>query len=225
MKVALLIVATGYYDKFISPLLTTAGLYFFKGHDVEPIIFTDSSKINDARIIPCPHRPWPYGTLMRYHYYWQAREIIKEYDFVMACDADMRFVGEVGEEIVGELVATQHPGFRDKRGTYEQRRSSTAFVAPNENGDYYCGAFIGGRPSFFLKMVQTIVRNIDIDTHNGLIAEWHDESHLNRYLMNHAPDRVLSTAYCTPQGADWFTPTEPAKLMALAKDHAKLRRS
>jgi histo-blood group ABO system transferase len=224
VKVALLVAATGAYDKFISPLLTSMGMYFFKGHDVEPVIFTDSKRINEGRIINCPHRPWPDGTLLRYHYYWQAREIIREYDFVMACDADMRFVGEVGPEIVEELVATQHPGFRDKRGSYEQRRNSTAFVADNESGDYYCGGFIGGKPHFFLQMVQTIVRNIDIDKSNGLIAEWHDESHLNRYLMTHAPTRVLSPAYCTPQGAKWFVPTEPAKLMALDKDHAKLRR-
>lgn len=224
MKVALLIVATGKYDKFVSPLLTSVGLYFFKGHEVEPVVFTNSERINGARVIRWPHRPWPDGTLLRYHAYWRAREIISEYDFVMASDADMRFVDDVGEEIVEELVATQHPGFLGKRGSYEGRRNSTAFVASNENGDYYCGGFIGGKPPFFLKMAQTIARSIDVDKSNGLIAEWHDESHLNRYLMNHPPTRVLSPAYCTPQGARWFTPTEPAKLMALAKDHANLRR-
>ena len=42
-------------------------------------------------------------------------------------------------------------------------------------------------------------------------------------LIDRPPATVLSPAYCTPEGCDWFTPTEPARVLALAKNHAAFR--
>ncbi len=104
-------------------------------------------------------------------------------DYLFACDADMLFVDYVGDEIMGDLVATQHPGFTKKRGTYEYRQDSTAYVAPDEGECYFAGGFYGGKKEAFLTMMRGLVNNIQIDLDNDLIAVWHDESHLNRYFI------------------------------------------
>jgi histo-blood group ABO system transferase len=226
MKIGLLTVATGPYLKFIPALIESAREFLFPGHQVQPVIFSDSntSGVSGVRLVTWLHRPWPDGTLYRYHAYWQARGIFGDFDFLLACDADMRFVSEVNSDIIDDLVGTQHPGFVEKRGSYEDRQESTAFVASDEGKTYFCGGFVGGRPMHFLSMARTIARSIDADKANNLIAVWHDESHLNRYFIDNPPTKVLSPAYCTPEGCDWFTPTEPAKVLALAKDHGKLQK-
>lgn len=225
MKIGLLTVATGPYIKFVSPLIESARKYLLSGHEIEPVVFTDATiPQGKFRVHYWPHRPWPDGTLLRYHAYWGARGVLTSFDFLIACDADMRFVGEVGEEIVTDLFGTQHPGFTDKRGSYETRPGSTAFVGQGEGRTYFCGGFVGGRPMQFLSMARTIAHCIDADKTHNLIAVWHDESHLNRYFIDNPPLKVLSTAYCTPEDCDWFTPTEPAKVLALSKDHGKLQK-
>jgi histo-blood group ABO system transferase len=60
---------------------------------------------------------------------------------------------------------------------------------------------------------------IDDDLRRGVVAAWHDESHWNRYLVDHPADVVLPPEYCCPES--W--PLPGRKLLALEKDHAALR--
>lgn len=223
MRVGLLVAATGPYFRFVEPLLRSATEHLFPDDEIESHVFTDADVVPaapGAHLHPWPHRPWPDGTIRRYHAYWGARDALARCDFLLATDADMRFVGPVGREIVGRLTATQHPGFVGKRGSYEDRPESAACVRPDEGAAYYCGGFVGGLTAPFLALSQRISRQVDADAARGVVAVWHDESHLNRCLIDTPPERTLTPAYCTPEGCDWFTPTEPARVLALAKNHA-----
>jgi histo-blood group ABO system transferase len=222
-SVGLCITATGRYVAFVPPLLKSAGRFLLAGHDVRPFVFTDALEMPGVTLCRWAHRPWPDGALLRYHAYWGARGALQRCEYILAMDADMLFVGAVGTEVLSDLTATQHPGFLDKRGTYETRPESRAYVGPQEGRRYYCGAFVGGRSDEFLSLARRISRAIDLDRSEGLVAVWHDESHLNRQLIDTPPAKVLSPAYCTPEGCDWFTPTEPARVLALAKNHAEFQ--
>lgn len=225
MKVGLLIVATNRYAAFVPPLLASARQFLLPGWEQHALVFTDAKVIPGATVRPWPHRKWPHGTLMRHHAYTGAAPYLLQQrcDFLLAMDADMRFVGPVGEEIVADLTATQHPGFVNQRGTYEANPRSVAYVAPHEGARYYCGGFLGGRPGKFLDLARRIAHGVDADRAKGLTAEWHDEAHLNRQLIHTPPTKVLSPAYCTPEACGWFTPTETARVLALKKPHAELR--
>lgn len=63
-------------------------------------------------------------------------------------------------------------------------------------------------------------RAVAEDETNGLVAVWHDESHWNRYLLDHPPDVELPPSYCSPEG---WPVDEPARILALRKDHAAIR--
>lgn len=225
MKVGLLVVATGRYAAFVPPLLESARRWLLPGWEQRALVFTDAVGVPGATVRPWPHRKWPHGTLMRHHAYMGAAPLLLRQgaDFLIAMDADMRFVGPVGEEVVSDLTATLHPGFVGKRGSYESNPQSVAYVALHEGARYYCGGFLGGRPGHLLGLSQRIARGVDADRARGLVAEWHDESHLNRQLIDTPPARTLPPAYCTPEGCDWFVPAEPARVLALAKPHAQLR--
>eukprot|EP00960_Hanusia_phi_P020936 617533-Hanusia_phi.AAC.1 len=79
---------------------------------------------------------------------------------------------------------------------------------------YFAGGFVGGRTDEFLQMSAEISEAIDDDDQNDVgkiylpswimmvkqvVAIWHDESHLNRYLSNHQHlVRILSPSYLYP---------------------------
>lgn len=220
LNVGLCVVATGKYTCFVPPLLQSARTFFCPTHTVTFFIFTDGV-IEDASedVVVLPHKRygWPYDTMFRYFAYWNHREHLKNMDYVFACDADMLFVDYMGDEILGERVGTMHPGYVGRRGTYENRKESIACVLPSEGECYFAGGLYGGARDVFLEMVQNLIFMMNRDLDRKIIAVWHDESYLNRYLIDHKPSLILPRAYC----ARPFD--KPQKLVALDKDHKEMR--
>ena len=161
---------------------------------------------------------WPAATLYRYHVLLEHAHNL-HYDHLFLCDADMRFEQKVAEEVLGEIVATQHPGYVKKKNLpYENRPESAAFVMSGDT--YYAGGFVGGEREAFLDLARKITFAIDEDDRNGILARWHDESHLNRVLVDSPPTITLSPSYCYPDDASgypWLRSYE-RKLVAVDKN-------
>jgi len=227
-KIGIVVIATGKYDQFIPPLYKSVQKYFCTNHKVKMFVFTDGQipEKDDIQRIKQEHMPWPHGTLQRYHIFNKHSDILEEMDYLFYCDADMRFVAPVGDEILPDkdsngLVGTEHPGFYGgRRGTYETRPDSTAYISDKEGTCYYAGGFNGGTSEAFLKMAKILKDRIDKDLFNNIIAVFHDESQMNRYFVDNVPNKVLSPSYCYPES--WNLPFEK-KILALDKDHNELR--
>ncbi len=228
-NVGLLIVATGKYIQFVEPLIKSADTHFCKNQKVTYFVFTDGNlpHRNDIVIIEQKRLGWPYDTMMRLSIYDQHKDILQKMDYLFATDADMLFVGEVGDEILSDRVATQHPGYVGKRGTYETRKESTAYVASREGKYYFAGGFNGGTAKEFLKLAEVTTKNIKIDLEKNIIAVWHDESHINRYFIDNSPTCILNPSYCYPGNDTMYKrmwkETYPRKLVALDKNHKEIR--
>ena len=230
-NVGLVIVATGKYTQWIQPLIDSADQHFLADQKVTYFIFTDSeqyltghSRFNSDRTVKILRHKrlgWPDDTMMRPKVYYDYRQELQDMDYIFATDADMLFVDAVGNEILGDRVATQHPGYVGRRGTYETRRRSTAYVAPSEGAYYFAGGFNGGTTQEYLKLCKTVTDNIATDRINNLIAIWHDESHINRYFIDNPPTIILSPSYCYPES--WHLPYKK-RLLALDKNHAEVRK-
>jgi hypothetical protein len=80
-------------------------------------------------------------------------------------------------------------------GTWELRRQSRAFVGREARKIYVCGGTWMGKRDQFLKMVRSCSENVDEDLGRGLVAKWHDESHLNKWLSENNAT-VLTPSYC-----------------------------
>lgn len=223
-KVGLLIVATGRYIQFVEPLVNSARTYFCNGNEVTYFVFTDGQLEHPAKDIVTFHQKrlgWPYDTMMRFEMYDNQRETLARMDYLFACDADMLFVAPVGNEILGDLVGTQHPGYVGRRGTYETNPASRACINRHEGEIYFAGGFYGGSSKNVLDLVHTCIKNIRDDLSRNIIAIWHDESHLNRYFIDHNPTIVLSPSYCYPES--WQLPYTK-RLLALDKNHGEMRK-
>jgi hypothetical protein len=194
---------------------------------------------NNFTIIPTGPSEWPLPTLMRYHLFLQEEEKLKEYDYIFYLDADMRMVGTVGDEILGNgLTMAQHPMYALARRyipPYEPNPNSTAFIprfgriqasqgTPYFDPLYAAGGFQGGRSADFITAMWAMKRNIDKDFHNiNYTAIWNDESHWNKYLSEHPPVVVLDPGYIYPDSLinEYYIPTwgrnyEP-KIITLTK--------
>lgn len=210
MSIAVILVATGErYTGHIAPCIASLR-EFFPPCDV--ILFTDDKTTTfDAIKIDYPNLGWPDATMMRYHAIVEHRWLLSDYDQIFYMDVDLRVVSkiELSEIYSGGITAVTHPGFPN---AFERRPESAAYV--EKGTTYYQGCFVGGSTGAFLEMCYTTGQNIDADNEKGITAVWFDESHLNRYLHDNPPGKVLSTIYALPEG--WFT-TVPAKIQHLKK--------
>ena len=149
------------------------------------------------------------------------------YDYVYYIDADMRFVAPVGDEILGELVGVQHPGFYRGGGSWEISQLSEAFVPTMLRKEYICGGFQGG--SRYVKAFNILRLLIDEDEKTGNRAKWNDESHWNNYYAYlHLAFTILSPSYCMVEEPEkrkaWGIDHLEPKIIALAKDHKKYQK-
>ncbi len=226
MNIGLLVIATNKYIQFVPPLWESAQRYFLAdgGHNVRLFVFTNQPAVPPGACrIEQEHLPWPCPTLLRYHFFCQSYAQLESCDYLYYCDADMLFTAPVGPEVLGDLVATLHPGYYDRPAgalPYERRPDSAAFVPLAQGRRYYAGGFNGGRTACFMAMALELVDMINRDMQRNLVARWHDESYFNRFLVDHPPTVELPPAYCYPGRKT--IPFE-RKLVALDKDHAALR--
>ena len=225
MKIGLLTIATNKYTDFVDKLYKSADEHFCNDHEVTNFLFTNKTDFvpqtkRNFKVLHIEHEPWPMITLKRYHSFCRYKQELLQMDYVYYCDADMLFVNKVSDEILGEKVVTIHPGFFNKprkQFTYDTNPKCNAFIPPNRGNSYYAGGFNGGRTEEFLKMSKHIMNNIDADLKQGIIAKWHDESHLNHYYnITTTATTILSPSYCYPEGSNLLV---PKILLALNKNH------
>jgi histo-blood group ABO system transferase len=215
VKIGVLTIATHKYISFIPELYRGLDKYLIP-HD--KILFTDQDYPHD-KIVKIEHEGWPNVTLKRFHYFCGAADLLSQYDYLLYLDADTIVVDHIGEEIIGNRMGALHPAFYNMPPTtftYETDPKSTACTM--NGARYYYGAINGGKK--FLDMAHTLRDNVQKDLDNGIVAIWHDESHLNKYYADNPPDVVLDPSYCFPQG--WGLPFTP-KIIVPKKNHAAMR--
>lgn len=236
--IGLFIIVTGKYDIFLQRLIDSLDTHFFKKENVIIYLFWDKPfyyfKLPSRFSIVCfpiKHYSFPFITLYRYYLFNSVLNKINcEYLFYM--DVDMILVGDVGHEILpgendGGLVVTGHPGFWVGGGAWCTNTGSTAFTEENHRTRYVAGGFQGGETKAYLSACKEMADNIALDESRGIMAEWHDESHLNKYICNRK-HKLLTPEYCMiPEqsvrekyGIAHFT----SRIIALTKDHEELRK-
>ncbi len=222
LKVGLLCVATGKYCDLGVKMIETARQYFLPNHDRTFFIFTDGNVPEAKDIVRIEQKKmgWPNDSMKRFHVYHSHKDLFKDFDYLYTIDADMVFLSEVGDEIIGDLMATRHWGYLDKPGTYCGNKKSRAYVTRSKRANYCCGAFYGGTRENVLAMIETNMRDVDVDLQKNIIPKWHDESYINHYFIDHPPTVLMSPSYCFPQG--WDLPFEP-KLITIFSKSSELR--
>lgn len=204
-KIGLVTVATGEYGKFLGPLFSSAAQHFVPHCDRSFFALTDAAERSiPAGVTACPvsNLTWPGPTLVRYHLLLQNAATFSNLDYLFIVDADVIFRENIGEEILSEIVAVTHyrlGGLATKVLPYERRRYSAACVGWEEGDRYFSGAFVGGKVDRFLALAHNIVKLVSEDSKRHFSAVWHDESYLNRVLIDAPPTKILPDNFLGPQ--------------------------
>lgn len=190
-KIVIGLIATGPYRAFVEPLLASARELLLADCEREFLLFLDEAPAElagDCHLYGVEHLRWPLVTLRRFATLLQAEERISAADWFLFLDADMRVVSPIAlEEMFDDarpLTGVQHPYVPPGSGfPLERDRRSDAFVAHGrEASHYWQGCLWGGRSEEALAMMRDLAGSVAADEAKGIVARWHDESHLNRYF-------------------------------------------
>lgn len=214
-KIGILYICTGNYNVFWKDFYTSFENNFINDHELHYYVFTDADKIygeENDRV----HRkyldtlPWPLITLFRFRTFLSIENELKDMDYLLFSNSNMVCAEEIfASEFLPriekgeELFVTIHPGYQHtslKHVPYDRNKKSKAYIPYNKGKYYVIGAMNGGTAKGFLKMSHVLNDAIEEDLKKNVIAKWHDESHLNRYIIDRDDVRVLAPDYCYPDG-------------------------
>ena len=219
-KIGILYMCTGQYVLFWDAFYKTMEKKFCLDCGLEYFVFTDADHIEEEELpnvhrIYRPCQGWPNDTLLRYDIFLESEELYSDCDYLFFFNANYICCKRVKEKdflpLEEGLLFTQHPGQSGKPVadyTYERNPQSEAFIPMGEGVYYVAGGLNGGKTSDYLCLVRELSERIHRDLDKGVIAIYHDESHINRYLYDMMQQnrkfKLLSPAYCYPE--DWRLP-------------------
>ena len=221
MKIAVLYICTGKYTIFWKDFFDSCETYFFNKEERHYFVFTDGelAPSDNERIhrIEQKNLGWPGNTLYRFRMFWGIREQLSDFDYIFFFNANCEFLASVGTEFLPSkeegIVVVQHPGFFNKTPdevTYDRNPKSRAHIPFGQGSYYICGGINGGHSESYLKLIDSLNKAIVQDDSNGVLALWHDESHINKYILDR-PHKLQSPSYCYPEG--WDIPFEKVILV------------
>ncbi|MDY4131096.1 MAG: family 6 glucosyltransferase [Treponema sp.] len=228
-KVAVLYICTGRYSIFWKKFFKACEKKFLLDSEKHYFVFTDDQSIlniKDERIHPYFQEveEWPFPTLKRFEYFLRAKDELEKFDFLVFMNANLVVKQKIYEKDIlpqndEKLFVTQHPGYfasSSKDFPYDRNPECSAYIPEGEGKYYFAGGFNGGKSSDFIKLMELLSENINNDLSKNIIAQWHDESQINRYMYDYRESfRILSPAYLYPQG--WKIPFEK-KILILDKN-------
>lgn len=220
-KIGILVIALGRYTEFWPELYTSCEKYFLPNYKKEYYIFTDAKKIkferkNNVHSIYQKKLGWPFDTMMRFEMFASQKDLLKECDYLYFLNINLVCRKTVGEEIIPKeehdfLMVCSHPGYYNKpvqAYPYDRNPNCTAYIPMGKGNHYAPGGFNGGRSAEFLKFCEISAQNVRIDLKNKIIAQWHDESHLNKYILDKKP-LIMPINYMYPKSVKWLSKDNP----------------
>lgn len=217
MRIAILYICTGKYDVFWDEFYASSEKYFYPEIEKHYFVFTDSKRMLELKL-PNVHAyyqcktGWPYDTLLRFNWFCTVQDKLSEYDCCYFCNANSLFLKEVNEQLIPlpskemPLILSIHVrNYEDTSGkmsTPERNPLSTACVSEGTYCRAHSGGFFGGLSGDFLLMCRTLRDRIAQDLNNGIIAVWHDQSHLIKYATEVRHYNVAKGVVASEEYAD-----------------------
>lgn len=236
MKVAICFIGTGTYLNFLPKYYENIQKYFLPESEKTFLVFTDGEleePPNNMIVYKQEHLEWPYITLTRFEIINNAREEIEKNDWFVFIDADALVVNDILEDEffdnTKKLFGVHHPCHylkmppHDKLpGAFETNPLSRSHVTDDDDlSVYYQGCLWGGKVSDVLELIDELSDRTKKDLADNVIAVWHDESHLNKYLIEQKENvNTLGPEYAYPEVFSDYCNFEP-KIVHLAKNNSK----
>lgn len=217
-SIAFIFIGTNKYIEFFPPYYSSVMEKFTPGIEKHIIAFTNEPadqifQEEGVTTYYIEHEDWPYITLKRFESISKAKGQLKKFSDIIFMDADMEVDATVPDEFLNAyeyFFGVHHPGqfMYGPVCEFETNPKSKACVTKSvEDTQYRQGCLWGGKNPHILEMIDQLKDNVQEDLDNGIIAAWHDESHLNRFFSDNEDKVVtLKAGFAYPEM--WIMPTE-----------------
>lgn len=198
-KVAMFYICTGKYNLLWKEFYESSEEFFLRDFYKEYFVFTDAEKLEyenqNSRIhrIKQEKMPWPYPALYRYKMFGRISDDVKDFDYVFFFNANALFLKEITDNMILPdsnkkelLTVLKHPAYRFNGiydCPYDRNYKCRAHVSYRKGKDYIQSCIIGATTAEFTKMAKKLENDTDKDLSKQVIALWHDESYLNKYII------------------------------------------
>lgn len=190
-------IATGVYKNNFNEFLSSIENFFY-GYKKHIILLSDGlgeyDNYKNGNVTIEHHyiddMPWPIVTLFKFHYLLKYK-VNDDYIFYINSNAIINPNKLVDWFNPNMITLTKHYSYRfGFLTTYElltpsdDNPNSQAYIG-NITYTYCQGGFFGGPTKKVYDMCEEIIKLIDVDLNNNIIAKWHDESYLNKWAYVH----------------------------------------
>ena len=214
MNIGILYICTGKYNVFWKDFFDSCEKYFLPKDNKEYFVFTDADYIKgekntNVHKIYQENLGWPDNTLMRFNMFHSIKEKLVSMDYLFFFNANLMFIKVIERDFLPQnenLSVVIHPGFRHSKPEdypYERKRESLAYIPYGSGKIYVQGALNGGKTKDYLDMIEELDEAILKDKEKGIVAIWHDESHLNHYIIGRTDLKILGPEYVNQEDVDY----------------------
>jgi len=213
MNIALLYICTGKYTTFWSDFYSSFEKHFIPDSKKHYFVFTDKedlSRADNVTLIRQECKGFPADSLFRYDMFLSIEQEVKKYDYTFFMNANMLCVSQVDKTFIPTakehyLAFTESFGYVGRNPRifpYERNRKSKAYIphVKGVNYKYVLGGINGGRTAEYFAFIHEMSQQIRDDDNRGIMAIYHDESHVNRYFFEHPNCKLLSYEYALAEG-------------------------
>lgn len=196
MKNAILTIATNNYKNLLIDLIETIDNNF-DNYNNDIFVFSDKnifkSSKNNIVFNEIKHENWPNVTLKRFEYFSKITNELSSYDNIIYIDCDMILTKKIDKFPDSNYFFVSHPSnmIIENFWPTEKNELSTSFLPYKKNIPYVQGCLWGGKSDNIIKLITTLNENIKEDLENDIVACWHDESHLNKYVSTQENKDIL----------------------------------
>lgn len=234
MKIGILYYATGRYICFWEEFYKSAKKFLFPNYEKKFVVYTDSDEIyaqdsNDVIKVFAQSSKWPISVCDKFAILLSGRSLYDDCDYLFHFNANMRFIAPIGEEILpkeenGYISVAEWLNHKLKSTPmtfpYDRNPESSAYIPYGEGAHYFMSGVHGGRRQEVIQMYTELEDNIRKDFAKGIIALWHDESHMNKYLLDKNP-LIIPPEYAIPENWKYKGYRNNRKGLLLNKRHWK----
>lgn len=233
MNVAILNISIGSYKIFWKDFYLSMEKNFLPNSPKHYFVFSDTNifygaSFDNVTFIKQKNLGWPYNTMKRFQMFQRIASKLLCYDYVFFLNSNAYINETMDEKFISRnknIITIVHPGLYgtplDKM-PFERNPKSNAYVKYGDGKFYVQGAFIGGKSKNFVDMINELNRLTEDDLKNGIIAKWHDESFLNKYILNRPDVQIIGRQYLYYE--EYVFPWKPVIILRNKRRYGDLKK-
>ena len=219
MKIGILYICVGRYSCFWQGFHDSCEKNLLPGVEKNYYVFTNKEMPETERVsyFYQDDMGWPCNSLFRFKMFNRIKDQICSNDYLFFFNANAEIVKTVNPSDIlpeSEDYSAMCISTNPEAMGHETRSESVVCVPPGTTSFYFSGALNGGKSTAFIQLIEKCNKLVDTDLNNGIMPVWHDESVLNKFLV----DKSVKVMYRDMgKPANWSSP-KGAKIVLRRKE-------